>query len=244
MSYTARFITHPIFLILCVGSAYLIAFSLDYLKDIDVAQSFVRIILIATAAACLFGTLFPVLYYREKGRAKTAEFIKDIDQIIEKNNYGWVVNQSFIAETEESSDEIWVFAQELTYAVQPETEIFKGLAKNLKRGAIYRFYMPDHAKVHKIIADFFRLHTFEQGQVKFYLVPAEEFVFNAIISMSGMAEHETPTTIEFMPNSHIVVWASMSENFTNEMIRIGRVLAEKYPDATTKSAIKMKLNEQ
>ena len=241
MSYTARFITHPIFLILCVGSAYLIAFSLDYLKDMETEYLFVRTILIATAASCFLGTLISILFFREKGRSITQEFIQDLDDIVKKNNYEWVVNQSYIAKAEGNADETWVFAQELTYAIQPETEIFKGLAKNLNRGARYRFYMPDHPKVHKIIADFFRLHRFEEGQVSFYRVPVEAFVFNAIISIYGMGKDETPTAIEFMPNNNVVVWAEMDQKFTREMVRIGQALAEKYPNATTRSAINVAL---
>ena len=237
MDKTSRFLTHPVFIAFAVLSSYAIAFIYDYLSE-NGGGEFPFGILYAFWALVVLSIIIAVMQFRYKGYKKAQNYILELEEIIEKNNYDWVVNQEHIARAEYNSDEIWVFAQELTFAIMPETEIFKGLANNLKRGAQYRFYMPDNPHVHKIIADFHRLHDFESSQVRFFLIPNDEFVFNSIISVYGMAPHETAVAIEFIPNKSVTVWAEMDAFFTAEMIRIGKVLAAKYQESTDYSSLR------
>ena len=241
MDKTSRFLTHPLFIGFAVLSSYAIAFIYDYLSE-NQGGDFPFGILYAFWALVILSIIIAVMQYRYSGYKKAQGYIHELGEKNKKNNYDWVVNQEHIARAENNSDEIWVFAQELTFAIMPETQIFKGLAQNLKRGAQYRFYMPDNPHVHKIIADFHRLHDFKGGQVRFFLIPNDEFVFNSIISIYGMAGHETPVAIEFIPNKSVTVWAEMDDFFTAEMIRIGKILADKYPQSTDYSSLRRALD--
>lgn len=162
-----------------------------------------------------------------------------LNNIILNNNLNWLVNQKYVQMLEMQADEIWAFAPELTYAIQPDSEIFKAVQQTLARGSKYRIFMPNRPETHKIIADYRRLHVFKPGQVEFILVPHEEYVFHTIISVYN-PHSEAPKAIEWLPVEDLVAWLEMDRMHASRMVGIGEVLQKRYmqqnagPDSVVK----------
>lgn len=150
-----------------------------------------------------------------------------LNNIILSNNLNWLVNQKYVQMTEMSADEVWAFAPELTYSIQPGTEIFKAVETSLARGCRYKIFMPNKPETHKIISDYRRLHKFAPGQVEFILVAHEEYVFHTIITVyDPRSDH--PKAIEWLPVDNLVAWLEMDAKHASRMVGIGEVLLKRY----------------
>ena len=179
-------------------------------------------------------------------RLKTEGIMEDrfdlIDKLMAAHNLNWIVNQNYIKGIELNSDETWTFANELTFAVQPESEIARGIDSNLARGARYKFFMPDRPRVHKIIADYKRIHRFAPGQVEFILIPHSEFLFHTIISLYNVRTG-SPRSIEWLPIRELNVWVEMDSEHSQRMEGIGEILIRKYADRYTAPAVDMNADD-
>lgn len=152
-----------------------------------------------------------------------------LNNIILSNNLNWLVNQKYVQMMEMQADEVWAFAPELTYAIQPDSDIFRAIQVNLARGSRYRIFMPNKPETHKIIADYRRLHQFVPGQVQFILVPHEEYVFHTIIVIYD-PRSDNPHAIEWLPIDSLVAWLEMDKKHAGSMVGIGEVLIKRYMD--------------
>ena len=150
-----------------------------------------------------------------------------LNNIILSNNLNWLVNQKYIEMLESNSQEVWAFAPELTYSIQPGTEIFNAVETSLSRGCRYKVFMPNKPDTHKILSDYRRLHKFEPGQVEFILLPHEEYVFHTIISIYN-PNSENPKAIEWLPVEKVVAWIEMDAMHAGRMVGIGQVLLKRY----------------
>lgn len=169
-------------------------------------------------------------------RLRSQEMMDDkydkLNKLLASNNLNWIVNQQHIKSIEVQSNETWTFATELTYALQPDSDIYAGTKRNLARGARYKFFMPDRPRVHKIVSDYKRLYKFEPGQVEFILIPPSEFLFHTIMSVYNV-HTDTPRCIEWLPIRKLNVWIEMDEEHAQKMAGIGEVLIRKYADRYT-----------
>lgn len=150
-----------------------------------------------------------------------------LNSIILSNNLNWLVNQKYVQMIELQSTEVWAFAPELTYAIQPDSDLFKAIEQNLARGVQYKIFMPNKPETHKIVADYRRLHHFQPGQVEFILIPHEEYVFHTIIVIyDPRSDH--PHAIEWLPVENLVAWLEMDQKHAGRMVGIGEVLIKRY----------------
>lgn len=153
--------------------------------------------------------------------------LETLNNMILSNNMNWLVNQKYVQMLEMQADEVWAFAPELTYSIQPGTDIFKAVEVSLARGCRYKIFMPNKAETHKILADYKRLHKFEPGQVEFILLPHEEYIFHTIICVyNPRADH--PRAIEWLPVEGLVAWLEMDQKHTGQMVGVGEVLIKRY----------------
>ena len=169
------------------------------------------------------------MFGRIRNETALSDCIEDISKLMTNNRMNWVVNQRDIHVIESESKETWAFAPELTYAIQPDSEIFRGIEENLQKGHKYKIFMPDQPKVHKIVADYHRLHNFEVGQVRFILIPPHEFLFHTIITIYGVHEDDA-RAIEWLPIRELDVWCEMDSEHSQRMIGIGQIMLKKYAD--------------
>lgn len=172
-------------------------------------------------------------------RLRTQEILDDkfdkMDKLLSSHNLNWIVNQRHIQSVEVQSNETWTFATELSYALQPDSDIAKGTRRNLARGARYKFFMPDRPRVHKIVSDYKRLYKFEPGQVEFILIPSSEFLFHTIFSLYNV-HTDNPRCIEWLPIRKLSVWIEMDQEHAHKMAGVGEVLIRKYADRYTAPA--------
>lgn len=194
----------------------------------------------AIIALVILNVLVASIVARTRNENALTDCIDDISKLMTNNRMNWVVNQRYIHVIESESEETWAFAPELTYAIQPDSEIFKGIAENLKKGHRYKIFMPDQPRVHKIIADYHRLHTFDVGQVRFILIPPHEFLFHTIITIYGV-NSDDPRAIEWLPVRDLDVWCEMDSEHSQRMIGIGQIMLKKYADFAVDGAEKEKL---
>lgn len=150
-----------------------------------------------------------------------------LNNMILSNNLNWLVNQKYVQMIEMTADEVWAFAPELTYSIQPGTEIFAAVETSLSRGCRYKIFMPNQPETHKILADYRRLHNFKPGQVEFILVPHEEYVFHTIITVYNPRSNN-PKAIEWLPVENLVAWLEMDVKHASRMVGIGEVLLKRY----------------
>ncbi len=165
-----------------------------------------------------------------------------IDKMMAAHNLNWIVNQNYIKAVEVHSSETWTFANELTFAIQPDSEISRGIDSNLAKGARYKFFMPDRPRVHKIVSDYKRIHKFAPGQVEFILIPHSEFLFPTILSLYNVRTGR-PRCIEYLPIRKLNVWIEMDTEHSSRMEGIGEVLIRKYADRYTAPTIDHHLEE-
>lgn len=227
-NYMTRFFKSPFFIaaytLIAVFCALLLQWSVEFIDPkylvYGLAASLgVMTVIIATT----------VLINKMKNQEALDDKITHLNQIIMNNNMNWMVNQRHLRMTELQSEETWTFAPELTFAIQPDSVIFDGIKRNLSKGARYKFFMPDRPRVHKIVADYKRLHKFEPGQVEFILIPHSEFIFHTLISVYNIGTNR-PRAIEWIPVRELNVWVEMDEEHSNRMVGIGEILLRKYAD--------------
>lgn len=221
-----RILHSPIFVAASGIGVIMMAFTFDALREYLTLQSviagtviFLFIVLMNLVVNALISKLHNQDYFDSR--------LEVLNNIILSNNLNWLVNQKYVQMIEMQADEVWAFAPELTYAVQPDSDIFKAIQVNLARGSRYRIFMPNTPETHRIIADYRRLHTFQPGQVQFILVPHEEYVFHTIIVIYD-PRSSNPHAIEWLPIDNLVAWLEMDKKHTGSMVGIGEVLIKRY----------------
>jgi len=221
-----RVLHSPIFVAASGIGVLMMAFTIDSLREYLSIESvavgtglFLFIVLINLVVNNMIGKMQNQDYFDSR--------LEVLNNIILSNNLNWLVNQKYVQMIEMQADEVWAFAPELTYAIQPDSAIFKAIQVNLARGSRYKIFMPNTPETHRIIADYRRLHDFKPGQVQFVLVPHEEYVFHTIIVIYDPLSNN-PHAIEWLPIDNLVAWLEMDRKHTGSMIGIGEVLIKRY----------------
>lgn len=231
---TYRVFHSPVFVAFAGVAVIVMAMSIDVVKDkVDTmslamgAGVFIFVITINMIINASINKLHNQDYFDQR--------LEVLNNMILSNNLNWLVNQKYVGMLESSADEVWAFAPELTYSIQPGTEIFNAVEMSLARGCRYKIFMPNKPETHKILADYRRLHKFRPGQVEFILVAHEEYVFHTIIAVyNPRSEH--PKAIEWLPVDNLIAWIEMDLKHSNRMVGIGEVLLKRYNlGADTKS---------
>ena len=221
-----RVMHSPIFVAASGIGVIMMAFTFDALR----AYLSLEGVIIGTAVF-LFIVLMNLVVGNLLAKLQNQDFfdsrLEVLNNIILSNNLNWLVNQKYVQMIEMQADEVWAFAPELTYAIQPDSDIFKAIQVNLARGSRYKIFMPNTPETHRIIADYRRLHTFQPGQVQFVLVPHEEYVFHTIIVFYDPLSNN-PHAIEWLPIDNLVAWLEMDKKHTGSMVGIGEVLIKRY----------------
>lgn len=228
-SIAARVLHSPLFVLASGGAVLLFAFAFDSVK----ARISMEGIVIGTGIFLLIAVINMVVNAMINKIHNQDYFdsrLEVLNSIILSNNLNWLVNQKYVQMIEMQSNEVWAFAPELTYAVQPDSDLFKAIQLNLAKGAKYKIFMPNKADTHKIISDYRRLHDFKPGQVEFILIPHEEYVFHTIIVIYD-PRSDNPHAIEWLPVENLVAWLEMDQKHAGRMVGIGEVLIQRYTAA-------------
>lgn len=217
---------NPIFIASYAFATVFVGLSLDYMLD-EMGMKIILISVLSVFLIVLLNVVLATAFNRSVNEDELDRKIKDIGNLIANNNLAWIVNEKHLQIVEMNADDVWVFAPFLDYAIDPETDIFKGLQKNLARGAKYKFFMPDQPLSHKIINRFKQVHKFKKNQVEFVLIPHNDYLFHTIISIYGVNSDE-PHAIESIPVQDLGIWIRMDKEHTDRMIGVGEILIKKY----------------
>lgn len=225
-SITQRVFHSPIFVGATGVSVILLAMSFDAVKDMVspsalavAAGTFIFLSIMNMAVNASINKLHNQDYFDQR--------LEVLNNIILSNNMNWLVNQKYVQMLEMGADEVWAFAPELTFSIQPGTEIFEAVEVSLARGCRYKVFMPNQPETHRILSDYRRLHKFEPGQVEFILVPHEEYVFHTIMTVyNPRSDH--PRAIEWLPVENLTAWLEMDTKHSRRMVGIGEVLIKRY----------------
>jgi len=216
----------PIFVGATGVGVVLIALSFDAVKDKVSPEG-----LAAGVAVFLFLAVINMVVNAMTNKLHNQDYfdqrLEVLNNIILSNNLNWLVNQKYIEMLESNADEVWAFAPELTYSIQPGTEIFNAVETSLSRGCRYKIFMPNKPETHKILSDYRRVHKFQPGQVEFILLPHEEYVFHTIITIYN-PNSAAPKSIEWLPVEALVAWLEMDQKHADRMVGIGQVLLKRY----------------
>lgn len=220
----------PIFVAATGAGVIMMALAFDRIKDNVSVEG-----VVAGAGILLFITTMNMIINASINKLHNQDYfdsrLEVLDSMILNNNLQWLVNQKYVQMLESQADEIWAFAPELTYSIQPGTEIFKAVQDTLAHGCKYKIFMPNRPETHKIIADYRRLHKFKSGQIEFILIPHEEYVFHTIISLYNPGS-DHPRAIEWLPVEGLVAWLEMDPKHASSMVGIGEVLIKRYMEAS------------
>src|SRR5690606_25834312 len=130
----------------------LLAMSFDAVKDMVSPQAlaagagiFIFLSVMNMAVNASFNKLHNQDYFDQR--------LEVLNNIILSNNMNWLVNQKYVQMLEMGADEVWAFAPELTFSIQPGTEIFEAVETSLARGCRYKVFMPNQPETHRILSD-------------------------------------------------------------------------------------------
>lgn len=226
--YLTRFLKSPIFIasyiIVAIFCALLIQWSVKFITP--------KHILYGLGVSFLFTFLIifmTVLLNRMRNQEALDEKLTDLSALIVNHKLNWIVNQKYMRMLELQSRETWIFAPELTFAIQTDSFIFEGTQRNLAKGAKYKFFIPDQPRIHKIVSDYKRIHKFEPGQVEFILLPHSEFVFHTAISLYNVGTDDI-SAVEWVPIRDLNTWIQMDKSHSERVAGIGQMLIRKHAD--------------
>lgn len=226
---TYRVFHSPVFVAGTGVGVILLAMSIDAVKDRVSPEA-----LAAGAAIFIFLAVMNMAVNATVNRLHNQDYfdqrLEVLNNIIISNNMNWLVNQKYVQMLEMGAEEVWAFAPELTFSIQPGTEIFEAVETSLARGCRYKVFMPNQPETHRILSDYRRLHKFAPGQVEFILVPHEEYVFHTIISVYNPRSGH-PRAIEWLPVENLTAWLEMDQKHARRMAGIGEVLIKRYIEA-------------
>ena len=235
-SVLSRVLRSPIFVAASGLSVILVAFALD-----SVRQSLTFAEMVVAALIFLFIMAMNMIVNATVNKLHNQDYfdsrLEVINNIILSNNLNWLVNQKYVQMLETQADEVWAFAPELTFSIQPGTDIFNAVEATLAKGCRYKIFMPNRPETHKIVSDYMRLHKQAEGQVEFILIPHEDYVFHTIISIYN-PHTDRPQAIEWLPVQGIVGWIEMDQAHANRMVGIGEVLIRRYISRGQGSGVK------
>lgn len=212
----------PLFVAAATFFAILIAAVLQWTRS-KVPFEYLMIGLAFIFLVTIFGMVVVSVFGRAKNQQEFDDKISDLSNLMINNNLTWIVNQNYVQMVEAKAEEKWVFAPELTYAIQKGTAIYQGIEDNLAAGSKFKYFMPDRPRVNKMIADFERLHKYQKDQVEFILIPTNQFFFHTIISVYNPRTDE-PVAIEWLPVQDLNIWVQMDPKHANRMVGIGEIL--------------------
>lgn len=217
---------NPIFIAAYVFTTIFVGLSIEYMRE-ELGFKTIVIAILSVFLIVILNIVLATAFNRSVNEDELDQRIQDIGNLISNNNLAWLVSEKHLQIVEMNADDIWVFAPYLDYAIDPETDIYKGLQKNLKRGARYKFFMPDTPLAHKVISDFDKVHKYKKKQVEFILIPHKEYLFHTIISIYGVFSDE-PHAIESIPVENLGLWLRMDKEHTDRMIGVGEMIVKKY----------------
>jgi hypothetical protein len=204
--------------------AYLTAISITYLEDKINKKT-----LIISALFTVLIIIITIIIFSQYLKLEIKEEYKKNNDIlkafIEAHGLGDFISKDELHMLESEAESIWVFSLDLLNNEQNNsTEDL--IQKNLNDGKNYIFFIPN---TNENIKKFKQKYNYKEGQVKFCLIPPEEFhiVFKTVIYDNKIAVQWFPSSKE-MNKKNSNYYIKLDENYTMRIIGSAKLFLSKY----------------
>jgi hypothetical protein len=192
-----QLLTHPLIIATYYFAVLVGAVVYDQLTDTLPRETLIAMTAAGGAVFCI-SILVTAIAFRLSRRHEIDSRIAQLKHFIQAQNLGWIVNDRYIRGIEEGSTDTWVFTRRLQNDLREGGEIIEAVRSNLSKGHRYIYFVPDNPISHQCIHRYCRLHDFRPGQVQFYLVPEDRFLFYTEVVVYNV-HGDTQKAIEWLP---------------------------------------------
>lgn len=228
------FFQHPLVILFYYLGAILIAEFWEWGRGRIKADIFI----VAAIAMLLFLVLnlaLSAMFGRVTRTQEIDEKIRDLTQIIQAQHLGWIVNERYIRSVEFGSIRTWVFSLDLTNDLNTDGEIFQAVKANLKEKHNYIYFLPKSPLSFKNVSRYQALHTYDEGQVRFYLIPQDVYLFYTEVVVYHVGGREE-VAIEWLPQDDLNYYIAMDQKHTAHLVGIGEMFMNNYKEHKVGSA--------
>ncbi len=173
--------------------------------------------------------LVSAIFFRVGREVEIESKIVDMQDFINAQHMGWIVNERYVRSVEFNSRETWVFTQDLSNDLSADGEIFQSVKANLNQGHKYVYYLPDVASSYDVVSQYAALHSYTKGQVRFYLIPGSNYSFYTEVVVYNVEDDER-VAIEWLPQDDLNYYIAMDAKHTNYVTGIGRMYMKKFEE--------------
>ncbi len=222
------FVQHPLFIVfntfLAFGLAVLFEWAQDYVGFVEIFMGMGFVLFIV-----IFGVVITTLLNKIKHEEEFSDKLTDLKNVILTSNMTWLVSEKYVSVLERESQKTWVFTTSSRFMndLDPEGEIYETVKANLAQGKSYIYFLAKNPESIKLVNDFCHTHSFEEGQVLFYLVPPAEFLFYTEIAIYNVDE-KYQRAIEWLPVEKLQYYIEMDPAHTDRVLTIGHVYLNEY----------------
>ena len=217
---------------------FLIAYYLDYFKN-RLDQQSLLIGASVTFAIVLIAMLIFALLARIQVKEDYEERYKTLEGFIQGQGLGNIISEQRLADIESKADEIWVFTHDMSndigvmYGHEHNKNLFETVKKNLHQGKKYIYFLPQTQKIYGSIHDFQKKHDYQTEQVRFCLIPAEEFHFlSETVVYDANTQNDEAIAVQWFPSNRMNYYIQLDSPHRNHLIGIGKTLMKKYQPVT------------
>jgi hypothetical protein len=149
---------------------------------------------------------------------------------IEGHGLGDLISERELSDIESNANSIWVFTRDLSNDIGissaniQDNAIFETVKKNLEAGKKYTYFIPDDPLKHGAIEEFRKLHTFNDEQVCFCLIPIREFHI-----VSEIAIYDKNIAVQWFPSKKMNYYIRLDDIHRMGIAGSGKLLLSKYP---------------
>jgi hypothetical protein len=222
------FFQHPLVIFLYYLGAILIAELWQWGRGHIKADAFM-IAATGMLALLVLNLALSAVFGRVTRTQEVDERIRDLTQIIQAQHLGWIVNERYIRSVEFGSNRTWVFSIDLTNDLNTEGEIFQAVRANLKEKHSYIYFLPKSPLSFKCVGRYHDLHTYNEGQVRFYLIPQEVYLFYTEVVVYHVGGREE-VAIEWLPQDDLNYYIAMDQRHTAHVVGIGEMFMNSYKE--------------
>jgi hypothetical protein len=207
---------------------FAVAYFYEYFED-----KLNKINIIYGAIFTIFIVIISIIIYANYSKLEIKEEYEKNNNIlkafIEGHGLGNIINEQELTRTEEKANDIWVFTLDLSNDTgddindKKDNKIYETVEKNLKKGKKYTYFLPDIRETYGAIEKFKSSHDFNEGQVKFCLIPPKEFHI-----VSETVVYDKKKALQWFPGSKINYYIKLDDKYRRNIVGSGKILMEKY----------------
>lgn len=187
----------------------ILAAYIAYLQDL-IGMENVAIAVTVSVILSLIAILIYAFYSNSNIEESFLKKIGILENFIEANGMGDIINEETLSILEKNSETIWIVTSDLANDIgldndhKIDTRIINTVKSNLKHGKKYTYFVPDSGQITGRIRQYLRSHGehIAPEQVKICYIPTEDFHFTSELALYD-TEHEEASGVQWFPNKNL-----------------------------------------